>query len=320
MSLPFTPPASFSDKLRIPKFEDMVKDLLNAEGKDFEKAVCTAFNFLDFDASLTQSTQAESDVIAEAYYAEKRYFIVIECQARAPQNQVGIDKVGQIRGNAEAYSLDPRRQQLFETSHKLIVGRPAFSSDARRNAHPDVGLITATNLAMLMLHHRQLSYSQDELKEALVVSGEIANPQITSFQQRIMIQRQFPRKLDIYTLIYVGLLEDPFSDNLEKRKNWVSSDIVVGTVLFIANLLRIPNLTKDEVADAMRDLDNPFVNILRRRVNAQGQVEVRLSTISRPMIQTSSEFGKQYSNRIVTYIEKLRSLGQPSRWTGVTPI
>jgi hypothetical protein len=317
--LTFTPPASFSDKLRIPKFEDIVRDLHNAEGRDFEKAVCTAFNFLDFDASLTQSTQGESDVIAEAYYAEKRYFIVIECQARAPPNQVGIDKVGQIRGNAEGYSLDPRRQQLFETSHKLIVGRPVFSNDARRNAHPDVGLITATNLSLLMLDHRKFSYSQDDLKEALVVSGEITDPQIASFQQRITSQRQYFRKLDIYTLIYIGLLEDPFSDNLEKRKNWVSSDIVIGTVLFIANLFRIPNLTRDEVAEAMRDLDNPFLNILRRRANVQGQIEVRLSTTSRPTIQTSGEFGKQYSNRIVTYIEKLRTLGQPSRGTVVTP-
>ena len=144
--LSVTPPHSFSEKLRLPKIQEIVQNLQTSTGTDFETVVCTAFNFLDFDASLTQSTQSESDVIAEAYYAEKPYFIVVECQAVRPPNQVGVAKVGQIRGNAEAYSLDPRRQRLFVTSHKLIVGRPIFSSDARRRSHPDVGLITVSNL------------------------------------------------------------------------------------------------------------------------------------------------------------------------------
>ena len=303
-----TPPPSFSEKLRLPKVENIINDLLNSEGRYFERAVCTAFNFLDFDASLTQSTQSESDVIAEAYYAEKPYFIVIECQVVRPQNQVGVDKVGQIRGNAEAYSIDPRRQQLFETSHKLIVGRPAFSNDAMRRALPDVGLITGANLCLLMHGHREHPYSQDELKEVLISSGEITSSHITSFQQRILGQRQYQRRLDIYSLIYIGLLEAPVSDNLEKRKDWVSSDIIIGTVLTYGSFFRIPNLSKEEVADAMRDLDNPFLNLLRRRMNAQGQTEVRLSTISRPMIQISSEFGKTFANRIGTNMEKLRVL------------
>jgi len=304
----FTPPASFSEKLQLPKFDDVINDLLHREGRDFEKAVCTAFNFLDFDASLTQSTQSESDVIAEAYYAENPYFIVIECQAVLPQNQIGVDKVGQIRGNAEAYSLDPRRQQLFETSHKLIVGKPTFSADARRRSPPDVGLITVANLSLLMLGHQMHPYSQDELKEAFGVPGEITTSHIDSFRQRILGKRQYQRKLDTYSLIYIGLLEDPYLDNLEKRKDWISLDIMIGTVLTYGSLFRIPNLEREEVADAMRDLDNPFLNLLRRRVNAQGQVEVRLSTISRPMIMASSRFGKVLADRIAANIERLRVL------------
>jgi hypothetical protein len=242
--LSFIPPESFSEKLRLPKFQKIVRDLIQKGGRDFERAVCTAFNFLDFDASLTESTQSESDVIAEAYYAEKPYFIVIECQAVRPQNQVGVDKVGQIRGNAEAYSLDPRRQRLFETSHKLIVGKPVFSNDAKHRSQPDVGLITATNLSLLMLHHKQVSYSQDELEEVLGAFGEITSHQISTFQQRILGRKQHYRKLDIYSLIYIALLEDPISDNLEKRKNWVSSDIVIGEVLTYGRLFRIPSLSK----------------------------------------------------------------------------
>ena len=318
--LSFIPPTSFPEKLRLPKFEEIVRALLQKEGRDFERAVCTAFNFLDFDASLTQSTQAESDVIAEAYYAEKPYFIVVECQAVRPQNQVGVDKVGQIRGNAQTYSLDPRRQRLFETSHKLIVGRPAFSNDAKHRALPDVGLITVGNLAILMNYHKRLSFSQDELKEVLGVSGEITSAHISTFQQKILGRRQYYRKLDIYSLIYIALLEDPISDNLEKRRSWVSSDIVIGTVLAYGSLFGIPNLSKEEIADAMRDLANPFLNILRRRINEQGQVEVRLSTISRALIQTSSEYGNMFSNKVLTNIVRLRALvrGAQPTTTAVT--
>ena len=318
--LSFTPPTSFFEKIRLPTFQEIVRDLHQKGGRDFEKAVCTAFNFLDFDASLTQSTQSESDVIAEAYYAEKPYFIVVECQAVRPQNQVGVDKVGQIRGNAQAYSLDPRRQRLFETSHKLIVGRPVFSNDAKRRATPDVGLITVNSLVLLMDYHKRLSYSQDELKEVFGVPGEIAFAQINAFRQRILGRRQHSRKLDIYSLIYIALLEDPILDNLEKRKSWVSSDIVIGTVLTYGSLFRIPNLSKEEVADAMRDLDNPFLHILRRRINGQGRVEVRLSTISRPMIQTLNEFGNMLSNKIATNLSRLRTLarGTTTTTTSVT--
>jgi len=293
---------------------------MNEEGRNFERAVCAAFNFMDFDASLTRSTQAESDVIAEAYFAEKPYFIVIECQAVRPQNRVGVNKVGQIRGNAEAYSLDPRRQQLFETSHKLIVGRPAFSDDARRRALPDVGLITVNNLIQLIRFHKQLSYSQDELKEVLGISGEITSEHINAFHQKILGQRQHNRKLDIYSLIYIALLEDPLSDNLERRKNWVSSDIVIGTVLAYGSLFRIPNLSEEEVANAMRDLDNPFLNVLKRKIDSQGQVQVKLSTISRAMIQKSSEYGNMLSNKIATNITKLRALvrGQQPPTTTIT--
>jgi len=193
--LSFSPPQSFFQKMRLPKLQEIIRDLQQKEGRDFEKAVCTAFNFLDFDAALTQSTQSESDVIVEAYYAEYPYFIVVECQAVRSNRQVGYEKVGQIRGNAQAYSLDPRRQRLFETSHKLVVGKPVFSNDAKLRSKPDVGLITASSLGILMLHHKQLSYSQDELKEVLGASGEITTAQLTAFQQRVLGRRQYHRKL-----------------------------------------------------------------------------------------------------------------------------
>ena len=89
-------------------------------------------------------------------------------------------------------------------------------------------------------------------------------------------------------------------------------------MLAYGSLFRIPNLSKEEVADAMRDLDNPFLQILRRRINEHGQVEVRLSTISRAVVQTSSEFGKMLSNKIATNIRRLRILargGQPTTTT-----
>jgi hypothetical protein len=311
----FTPPASFAEKLELPQLGEILKNLLHTDGKEFEKTVRTAFNFLDFDASLTESTQSEADVIAEAYYAENPYFIVIECQAVLSHNQVGVDKVGQIRGSAEAYSLDPRRQQLFRTSHKLIVGRPEFSPDARKRSHPDVGLITATHLGRLLISHRSHLYSQDELKEVLCISGEITDAQIDSFQQRILGKIQYPRKLDIYSLIYLGLLEDPISDNLEKRKDWVSMDNLIGVVLTYGSLFRIPNLSKEEIAEGVRDLDNPFLSVLRRRINVQSQVEVRLSSISRPIIQTSSQFGKELSIRIGFFIDKLRTIARSGQTT-----
>jgi hypothetical protein len=317
----FTPPASFQEKIRLPTFPELSRSLVTAAGREFEEAVHKAFNFLDFDASLTHSTQAESDVIAEAYYAERPYFIVVECQAVRPENQIGYEKVGQIRGNAETYYLDTRRQRLFQTLHKLIVGRPAFSADARSRSLPDVGLMTSVTLLQLLMHHKQLCYSQDELKEIFEIAGEISTSHVVAFRQRILARRQHERKLQIYSLIYLAMLDDPFSDNFERRRHWVTSDIVIGSAQIYGRIFGLPNLSEQEVRDAMRDLDNPFINILKRRLNSQNQQEVRLSTTSRAMIYASSEFGKMLSLKINADIIRLRTLsrGRPPASINSTP-
>jgi len=314
--LSFTPPASFFEKQRLPNQQELLRNLRTIEGREFEGEVTKAFNFLDFDAFLTQSTQAESDVIAEAYYAEKPYFIVIECQAVRPQNQVGYDKVGQIRGNAQAY-LDTRRQRLFETSHKLIVGKPRFSSDAILRAKPDVSLITVSALSTLLIYHSRFSFSQDELKEILTTIGEISTTSVQTFQQRIQVRRQHLRKLEIYSLVYIALLEDPIRDNLERRKDWASLDVVVGAVKTYGQFFGILNLNDQEIAEVIRDLDNPFLRIVRRRPGATGKFEVRLSTISRAMIHSRNPFGNMLSSRIDFNIRKLRTLVSGPQRTSV---
>lgn len=287
---------------RPPPLENIIQALRNSRGREFENAVCNALNFLDLETSLTVSTEAESDVIAEALHAEIPYFVVVECQAVREGSQVGVDKIGQIRGNASSY-LDTRRQQLFKNSYKLIVGKPEFSDHAEKRAHPNVALITAETLIVLLHFHRRHRFSLNELHRIFQRSGEIKPPDIGRFISHCFAERQYVRKLSIYSLIYIALLENPYSTKLEKRKGWSSLKEIVGKILAYGDLFRIGGLTGDEVIQRIRDLDNPFLRI----VEMKGE-EARLSTVSKSVVEEFSPFGKALVSEIEQKLHKLRGL------------
>lgn len=287
--------------IELASLQDIIEDLLNKGGREFEKSVCSALNFLDLRASLTATTEAESDIVAEAYYAEIPYFIVVECQAVHEGSQVGVDKLGQIRGNSPIY-LDTRRQQLFQKSYKLIVGKPEFSKHAREKAPPDVGLMAVGSIINLLNLHRMYRFSQDELHGIFNRVGEIRKGDVSRLAVKFLGERQHFRKSTIYSLIYVALLESPYS-KLEKRKGWTSLDEVVGETLAYGKLFRIAGLTNDEVISCIRDLDNPFLRVVEMR-----EKQVRLSTLSKSVVENFSPFGKRLVSYINGNLQKLRSL------------
>lgn len=287
---------------RPPPRENIIQDLQSLGGREFEKSVCDALNFLDLEAFLTASTEAESDIVAEALHAEIPFFIVVECQAVHEGSQVGVDKLGQIRGNASSY-LDTRRQQLFKIGYKLIVGKPRFSNHAREKAPPDVTLMSVDTLILLLKLHSMYQFSQNELHNVFKRVGEIAKSDISGFTTHCFAERQYTRKLSIYSLIYVALLENPYSVKLEKRKGWSSRREVVGEVLAYGKLFKIGGLTGDEVIQRIRDLDNPFLRIVEMK-----EENVRLSTISKSVVKEFSSFGKALVRHIDERLLRLRKL------------
>lgn len=287
---------------RPPPLDNIIQDLQSRGGREFERTVCDALNFLDLKAFLTASTEAESDVVAEAFHAEKPFFIVVECQAVREGGQVGVDKLGQIRGNASSY-LDTRRQQLFKIGYKLIVGKPEFSNHARKKAPPDVALMSVDTLILLLKFHSRYQFSQNELHNVFQRVGEIENSSIGKFTAECFAERQYVRKLSIYSLVYIALLENPYSAKLEKRKGWSLLGEIMGEVLAYGKLFRIGGLTSDEVIQRIRDLDNPFLRI----VEMSGE-EVRLSTISKSVMEEFTHFGKALVSDINEKLDKLREL------------
>ncbi len=286
----------------IPDLDEIKQKLRNSRGREFEEVVCDAMNYLDLTASLTETTEAEADVIAEALHAEIEFFIVIECTASRDGAQVGVEKVGQIRGNASTY-LDTRRQQLFEAYRKLVIGRPEFSNLAKERAAPDVGLMTADTLVRLLELHNRYQLSQNVLYEIFKEPGEIDEEKVNSIVTDSLRSIQYFRRLNIYSLIYLALLRNPFSDTTERRKKWTSIAQIIAEVITYGKMFRIGDLSTIEVALLIRDLDNPLLRIVESRGN-----EIRLGTISKEVIQNSSQIGQDLVYSINENFEKLQNI------------
>ncbi len=287
---------------RPPPLENIIQDLKSKVGREFESSVRDALNFLDLEAFLTTSTEAESDVVAEALHAEIPFFVVVECQAAREGNQVGVDKLGQIRGNASSY-LDTRRQQLFNIGYKMIIGKPEFSKHAKEKSTPDITLMSVGTLVLLLELHRIHRFSQNELHGVFQSMGEIQPTDISDLVAKCFAERQHSRKLSIYGLIYIALLENPYSVRLEKRKGWSQLEEIIGEVLAYGKLFRIGGLSNDEIIQRIRDLDNPFLGI----VEIKGK-EIRLCTVSKSVVEEFSPFGARLVSEINGRLQKLREL------------
>jgi len=296
-----TPPPH--DEFSRPDVLSVIQGIREREGREFERAVSEAMEYLDLDSVLPENTEGESDVIAEALHAEVPYFIVIECQAVRPGNQVGYDKLGQIRGNASSY-LDARRQQFFTEYYRIVVGKPEFSHTAKERAAPDVGLMPVDSLVKLVELHKDYCLSQNLLKRIFGHIGIIETSFVEStVKSYLRNEIGYFRKLKLYSLIYLALLENPVSDKFNRRKKWTPVIQAMGQVLTFGQLFGMQDVNASEIGSAIRDLGNPFLRVVESRDS-----EIRLSTTSLRTIGCFNFLGRDIATETLSNINKLRGL------------
>lgn len=273
---------------------DIVRRIETERGRQFEQAIVDAFNFLGLNANLTGSTEAESDVIAEAVLAESPYFVVIECCAANEDNEVGYEKLGQIRGNFPTY-LNERRQRIFKAGYKLVIGKPTFSSNARNRAEPDVGLISTAHMIELMQAHSTYYFPQDELEQLFGVKGELTDEHLRSAVE------PYQRRISIYALIGLSLLVGrSISD--ENRRPLTPIEQIVGQVLVYSEMLQIPNVQDEDVRECIRDMSSPISKMIRLENES-----IRLSSV--PIDRMTSrlgETGKELLSKLSDYARRLQ--------------
>lgn len=273
----------------------IVNGLRTAQGLDFNVWIAEAFKSLHLNAEVIQETQAESDVIAEALFAEEPYYVVIEGQAVRNHNEVGYDKLGQLRGNFPSY-MDERRQKLFKNAYKLVVGRPRFSSDARRRAEPDVVLITDQTFTQLLEIHSRFRFSQDELellfkREDNLTYGEIELPIIS----RHLLTPKV-RRINVIALVLYCL-----GAGTERRK-WLPVQQVIGMAKVYGRFLKI-DLGDEEIMNAILDLQSSLLRLILRRDD-----RIRFISIPVETIKSLIPIGGEILSNLSEFSERLSSL------------
>jgi hypothetical protein len=270
---------------------EILEHIQTTTGHDFEKSIAEAFNYLNFEATVIEETDAESDVIVEARYAENPYYIVIECCAVEPQNQVPYTKLGQIRGNFTKY-VDERRIKLFKNAYKLVVGRPEFSDNTKTSASPDVSLLKVNTLKFLLEQSSKLHFSQDETERLFKLFGEIADGHIMNILQPIQ------RKIDLYALVYISLLENPFPSRYHERKPFTPIDQIIGEVKVLVALLKMQKAGDDEIKNAIRDLCSPLPELIANHDNS-----IRLSSHPLELLTSLGGLWADLLQKIQAYME-----------------
>lgn len=281
----------------MPTLSEILQALDTSTGRDFEKAVNEAFKMLNLETKVIEETQAESDVIVEAKYAEYPYYVVVECCAVEPQNSVPYTKLGQIRGNFTKY-MDERRQKIFKNAYKLVVGRPEFSEDARKRSLPDVGLLTIATLRQVLEKNSKYHFSQDELERILLLKGEIKEAHVLN-----NLAQPFQRKLTLYSLLLISLLESPFPSKNDSRKPFTEIEQIVGEVKAFAMLLRIPSMTDEEIKSAIRDLCSPFPALIITRDRS-----IRLASHPIEMLDSLGGIWVDLLQEIKAYLEIFKQM------------
>jgi hypothetical protein len=281
----------------MPTLAEILQTLDASTGRDFEEAVATTFKGLNLEATVIEETQAESDVIVEAKYAENPYYIVVECCAVEPQNQVPYTKLGQIRGNFTKY-MDERRQKIFKNAYKLVVGRPVFSDDAKNRSLPDIGLLTVAILKQVLEKNSKYHFSQDELERLFHAKGEIKDAYVSN-----NLSQPFERKLTLYSLLLISLLENPFSARTDSRKPFTEIEQIVGDVKTFAMFLKIPSITDEEIKSAVRDLCSPFPALIITRDSS-----IRLASHPFEMLNSLGGIWVDLIHEITLHLEALRQM------------
>jgi len=285
----------------LPTPQNLIERIRTERGLQFEQAVSDAFNSLGLSSSLTTSTEAESDVIVEALLPESTYFVVVECCAVDDQNEVGYEKLGQLRGSFMYYVADERRQKLgFNNAYKAVVGRPQFSDNAVERAFPDVSLISVDILAELLKLHSKYRFSQEELESIFRVSGQVKSEHLAG------VASSYQRRISIYALICLALLSDPYSQD-DQRKPFSQIEQVVGSVGTLSNLLQIEYADEAAIRECLRDLQTPFLKLVCVKENM-----IRLSSLPLSRVPSiAGEIGSELLSRLQEYkqrLERMRNL------------
>ena len=284
------------------QLDEIVARLASARGRDFEQAVSDSFGFLWFDSHMP-TEEASSDVIVEALLAANPYFIVIECNAVDDTNEVGYEKLGQLRGNFPSY-MDSRRRTLFKRGYKLIVGRPRFSRNTIDRSANDVSLLSAAVLTELIRAHSKYHFSEDEVEVLLQTAGEIMSDQI-----KAVINSKL-REISVCALVLVSLFDD-YTLGREKRKNFVPMMQAAGEAQAYARILGIENVSTGEVLDAIKSMSGPFFRLVTTRSD-----EVRLASIpfsSAPEFESGS--GAELKGLFTLYSNRLDTLRRSAQAT-----
>jgi hypothetical protein len=274
---------------------EIINGLNTSNGTDYNKWVAKAFNFLFYDATAIEATEAESDVIAESLISEEPYYIVIEAQAVLAGNEVGYTKLGQIRGNFPSY-MDQRRQKLFKNAYKLVVGRPKFSADAKKRSEPDVLLLKNDTLIQLLTYHDKFSFSQDYLEVLFRKDKKIAFGEIDEVIINRLLYTFYKRKIEINALILYCLGID------SNRRDWTPIQQVIGMAKAYGKLLKL-NVDDKELNDALNDLQSIFCKLVDNKED-----RIRLNSIPLNHIKYLFKSGNELTKSINEFSERIKGI------------
>lgn len=278
---------------------EIVDGLLTERGLAFNKWIAKALNFLFLEAKVIEKTQSESDVIAEALLAEEPYYIVVEGQAVLEHNEVGYDKLGQIRGSFPSY-MDERRQKIFKNAYKLVVGRPRFSKDARNRAEPDVVLISVEKIVQLLKFHEKYRFSQDDLEILFRRDDKIAWGEIDTNILSKFMRNPFQRRIEMGALVLLCL-----GANREKRE-WMPIQQVVGIAKAYGRFLKI-RVVDEEVMNTITDLQSTLLRLIERQAD-----KIRLQSFPMESISSLVPSGTELFDCINNFSKRLKSLEKAS--------
>jgi len=281
---------------------DIVEDLTRSMGFNFEKAVCRAFRFLGLDSKWIGDLEGEPDVLATSQHSTVSFRAVCECCAANDTNEVGMEKVGQIR------SSGPKHKGDADMLYLLVVGRPKFSSNAVKSAKPDVCLLLASELAELVTNHSYLQFSDEDLEKVFLSIGKATDSVkdiIESLRNRL--------EATIYICALICVAATKFAREQESSSAKIAKSLLIATTRAYGEALGVGVFSFDEIEKGLVFLSSPIINLFIIE-----QEEVRLRSRSVESLLTSiSQIGPnlslQYKSLLSELGKSLRKAKNPKR-------
>src|SRR5207245_2455224 len=98
--------------------QQIMEGLETQRGREFELIVTETLFNLGLRSKHIETTQGESDVLAEAWYSQKPYALVVECYAGDADVEVPQDKIGQVRTAFSRYWFEYRKA---DSVYRVVV-------------------------------------------------------------------------------------------------------------------------------------------------------------------------------------------------------